>query len=92
MVIGVFLLYVNISQITLLILLVHNLLSLYFGYRKLRLNPKGFGTGTGTCLSLFLFFGDSEALPPNKKLFAKYKLRVRDQIHGNHHEETGLFF
>ncbi|KAE8056853.1 hypothetical protein FH972_013589 [Carpinus fangiana] len=55
---------------------------------KLRLNPKGFGTGAGRCLSLFLFLGDSETLPPNKKLFAKYKLRVRDRIHGNHYEKT----
>ncbi|XP_059462011.1 MATH domain and coiled-coil domain-containing protein At3g58210-like [Corylus avellana] len=55
---------------------------------KLRLYPKGYGTGAGTCLSLFLRFGDSETLPSNKKLYAKYKLRVRDQIHGNHHEKT----
>ncbi|XP_059462000.1 uncharacterized protein LOC132190995 [Corylus avellana] len=55
---------------------------------KLSLNPKGFGTGAGTCLSLYLYLGDSETIPPNKKLCAKYKLRVKDQIHGNHHEKT----
>ncbi|XP_059462006.1 uncharacterized protein LOC132191000 [Corylus avellana] len=55
---------------------------------KLRLNPKGYGTGAGTCLSLYLYLRDSETIPPNKKLCAKYKLRVRDQIHGNHHEKT----
>ncbi|XP_059462005.1 protein RESTRICTED TEV MOVEMENT 3-like [Corylus avellana] len=55
---------------------------------KLRLYPKGYGTGAGTYLSLYLALGDSETLPPNKKLCAKYKLRIRDQIHGNHHEET----
>ncbi|XP_059462007.1 MATH domain and coiled-coil domain-containing protein At1g31390-like [Corylus avellana] len=55
---------------------------------KLSLYPKGNGTGVGTCLSLYLCLGESETLPPNKKLCAKYKLRVKDQIHGNHHEKT----
>jgi hypothetical protein len=80
------------SQIALLILLVHNLyLYILDIYRKLKLYPKGSGTGVGTCLSLYLILGNSETLPPNRKFYAKYKLRIRDQIHSNHCEKTGLF-
>ncbi|XP_059460837.1 ubiquitin C-terminal hydrolase 12-like [Corylus avellana] len=55
---------------------------------KLKLYPKGSGTGVGTCLSLYLILGDSETLLPNRKFYAKYKLRITDQIHSNHREKT----
>ncbi|XP_059461999.1 MATH domain and coiled-coil domain-containing protein At3g58370-like [Corylus avellana] len=57
---------------------------------KLKLYPKGSRTGSGTWLSLYLSLDDSETLPPNRKLYAKYKLRIRDQINSNHLEETSL--
>jgi hypothetical protein len=66
-------------------------LSLYFEYRKLLLYPEGNKTGAGTYLSLYLMLGDSEILPPNRKLYAKCKLRIRDQLNSNHLEKTGLF-
>ncbi|KAE8056846.1 hypothetical protein FH972_013582 [Carpinus fangiana] len=56
---------------------------------KLNLYPKGFGIGAGTYLSLFLMsLGDSEILSPNRKVYAKYKLRIRNQINNNHCEKT----
>ncbi|XP_062164157.1 BTB/POZ and MATH domain-containing protein 5-like isoform X1 [Alnus glutinosa] len=55
---------------------------------ELKLKPGGSETGADTCLSLYLCLGDSEILPPNRKLYAKYKLRIRDQVHGNHLEKT----
>ncbi|XP_059461398.1 MATH domain and coiled-coil domain-containing protein At3g58210-like [Corylus avellana] len=54
---------------------------------KLRLEPEGEGTGADTFLSLYLMLDDSESLPPNRKLYAKYKLRIRDQINSNHLEK-----
>jgi hypothetical protein len=60
-------------------------------YMKLILNPKRSDTGADTYLSLSLKLDDSESLPPNRKLYAKYKLRIRSQINSNHLEETGLF-
>ncbi|XP_059461335.1 BTB/POZ and MATH domain-containing protein 1-like [Corylus avellana] len=53
---------------------------------QLKLYPKGEGTGADTSMSLYLILDDSEILPPNKKLYAKGKLRIRDQIHSNHLE------
>ncbi|XP_059461405.1 uncharacterized protein LOC132190430 [Corylus avellana] len=56
---------------------------------KLKLFPNGVGKGADTCLSLFLMsLGDSEILYPNKKVYAKFKLRIRNQINSNHHERT----
>ncbi|KAE8056845.1 hypothetical protein FH972_013581 [Carpinus fangiana] len=55
---------------------------------KLKLYPNGLGTGADTCLSLFLMsLGDSEILSPSKKVYAKYKLRIRNQINSNHCEK-----
>jgi hypothetical protein len=57
----------------------------------LNLYPKGSGIGSGTCLSLYLFLDGSKSLPPNRKVYAKYKLRIRDLINSNHLENLGLF-
>jgi len=61
---------------------------------KLKLYPKGYRTGAGTHLSLYLMsLGDSEILSPNRKVYAKYKLRIKDQINNNHFEKTvGYWF
>jgi hypothetical protein len=84
---------ISLSFTHLLVLLISlQHLSLYFGYRKLSLYPEGNGTGVDTYLSIFLRLDDDlESLPPNRKLYAKYKLRIRDQVHGNHLEKTGMF-
>ncbi|XP_059433383.1 MATH domain and coiled-coil domain-containing protein At3g58370-like isoform X2 [Corylus avellana] len=55
---------------------------------QLKLYPKGEGKGADTSLSLYLRLDDSEILPPNRKLYAKGKLRIRDQINNNHLENT----
>ncbi|XP_059460274.1 ubiquitin C-terminal hydrolase 12-like [Corylus avellana] len=55
---------------------------------RLELEESESETGPDTCLSLYLCLGDSETLPSNRKLYAKFKLRIRDQIHSNHLEKT----
>ncbi|KAE8056850.1 hypothetical protein FH972_013586 [Carpinus fangiana] len=56
---------------------------------KLKLYPKGFGIGAGTYLSLYLMsLSDSKIISPNRKVYAKYKLRIRNQINSNHCENT----
>jgi hypothetical protein len=85
--IGVLLYYINLNLQSVSL----QYLSLYFGYRKLRLEPEGFGTEVDTFISLYLKLDDSESLPPKRKLYAKYKLRIRNQILNNHLEETGMF-
>ncbi|XP_059462009.1 uncharacterized protein LOC132191005 [Corylus avellana] len=59
---------------------------------KLNLYPKGSGTGLGTCLSLYLILDGSKSLPHNRKVYAKYKLRIRDQINSNHLENTAEYW
>jgi hypothetical protein len=85
--IGVLLYYINLN----LQYVSLQYLSLYFGYRKLRLEQEGFGTEVDTFISLYLKLDDSESLLPKRKLYAKYKLRIRNQILNNHLEETGMF-
>ncbi|KAG6663316.1 hypothetical protein CIPAW_02G017700 [Carya illinoinensis] len=57
---------------------------------KLLLYPRGSDTVTSDhgFLSLFLKPDDSEIVTPNRKLYAKYKLRIRDQVKSNHLEKT----
>ncbi|XP_040992262.1 uncharacterized protein LOC121239172 isoform X2 [Juglans microcarpa x Juglans regia] len=58
---------------------------------KLLLYPRGNMTKTGTdgFLSLYLQTNDdSEIITPNRKLYAKYKLQIRDQVNSNHLEKT----
>ncbi|CAN6726705.1 unnamed protein product [Malus baccata var. baccata] len=65
---------------------------------KIVLNAKGYGTGTGTHISLYLELGDPKTLPrislfselsdPKKlagsKVFAEFSLRIVDQMHAKH--------
>ncbi|KAG7990168.1 hypothetical protein I3843_02G011900 [Carya illinoinensis] len=58
---------------------------------KLLLYPRGLldtVTSDYGFLSLYLTPDDSENVTPNRKLYAKYKLRIRDQVNSNHLEET----
>ncbi|KAK9006683.1 hypothetical protein V6N11_019017 [Hibiscus sabdariffa] len=48
--------------------------------------PKGHLQGEGTHLSLFLELAEPDKLPPNRELYVKYDLRLRDQIKSNHFE------
>ncbi|KAG7990176.1 hypothetical protein I3843_02G012200 [Carya illinoinensis] len=56
---------------------------------KLKLYPRGvMATVADGFLSLFLQPDDSEIVTSNQKLYAKYKLRIRDQVNSNHLERT----
>ncbi|KAG6663313.1 hypothetical protein CIPAW_02G017500 [Carya illinoinensis] len=58
---------------------------------KLLLFPRGLldtVTSDYGFLSLYLKPDNSEIVTPNRKLYAKYKLRIRDQVNSNHLEET----
>jgi hypothetical protein len=65
--------------------------ALYFGYRKLKLNPGGRGTRADTSLYLYLVLDDLEILSSNRKLYVKYKFRIRNQIDSKHLERTFMF-
>ncbi|KAH7835832.1 hypothetical protein Vadar_030296 [Vaccinium darrowii] len=50
--------------------------------------PKGVSSQRGEYLCLGIKLLADTSLPPGEQLFAEYKLRIRDQIHGQHHEKT----
>ncbi|XP_038684604.1 uncharacterized protein LOC119984632 isoform X3 [Tripterygium wilfordii] len=52
---------------------------------KLKLYPKGDRIGKGKSLSLYLFLNVS--LAPTQKMFARFKLRIRNQIQDSDHAE-----
>ncbi|WCJ18930.1 TRAF-like family protein [Euphorbia peplus] len=55
----------------------------------LKLYPNGDSvrpSSKGNYLSLYLCLEDSEALNPGEKLNVNFVLRVKDQLHGKHHE------
>ncbi|GMQ01162.1 hypothetical protein CsSME_00047897 [Camellia sinensis var. sinensis] len=54
---------------------------------KLELYPRGNAKPEGESLSLFLAVADYEALPLNWKVYAKFKLQIKDQINGSHIEK-----
>ncbi|CAL5436108.1 unnamed protein product [Camellia sinensis] len=56
---------------------------------RVRLYPEGQATGEGKCLSLYLELDDSKSFPSERKTYAKYKLRIRNQIYSQHVEVTG---
>ncbi|KAL7166585.1 hypothetical protein ACSBR2_037286 [Camellia fascicularis] len=62
-----------------------------FGNRKwnLRLYPKGRVTAKDKCLSLFLGLNDLKTFPSERKTYAKFKMRIRNQNHGEHMEIEG---
>lgn len=43
----------------------------------------------GKALSVFLELVEADKLPPKRKVYAEYKLRVRNQINDSHMEFTG---
>ncbi|KAM7482406.1 hypothetical protein LguiB_006989 [Lonicera macranthoides] len=53
---------------------------------KLWLYPKRDIKGKGRSLSLYLELADYATLPPKWRVYAKYKLRMRDQLQSNHFE------
>ncbi|WCJ32908.1 TRAF-like family protein [Euphorbia peplus] len=58
------------------------------GHRwKLEVAPDGFLVESGKSLSAYLSWDDSVTLGSEYSLYVEYLLRVRDQIHGKHHEQ-----
>ncbi|XP_048136928.1 uncharacterized protein LOC115732650 isoform X2 [Rhodamnia argentea] len=49
---------------------------------KLRLYPKGKGTGLGTSISLYVVLADAYTLPPGAKVLADFSVRIVDQLQG----------
>ncbi|XP_028057539.1 MATH domain and coiled-coil domain-containing protein At3g58400-like [Camellia sinensis] len=62
-----------------------------FGNRKwnLQIYPKGDLTAKDKCMSLFLGLDDLKTFPSERKTYAKYKMRIRNQYHGEHIEIEG---
>uniref|UniRef100_A0A5B7ADG4 MATH domain-containing protein n=1 Tax=Davidia involucrata TaxID=16924 RepID=A0A5B7ADG4_DAVIN len=54
---------------------------------KLMVYPKGNANEKGKSLSLFLGVADCATLPLNWKLYAQYKLRIKDQVNSKHLEK-----
>uniref|UniRef100_A0A2K1XQX7 MATH domain-containing protein n=1 Tax=Populus trichocarpa TaxID=3694 RepID=A0A2K1XQX7_POPTR len=55
---------------------------------RIKVYPKGNAEAKGDSLSVFLELVDGDKLPPKKTVWAEYKLRVLDQRHDKHVEET----
>ncbi|KAJ1439471.1 TRAF-like [Sesbania bispinosa] len=55
---------------------------------KLKVFPRGIEQERGKGLSLYLELTNCERFPPNRRVYAKFKLRILDQIHNKHHERT----
>ncbi|XVE74081.1 hypothetical protein DITRI_Ditri11bG0170500 [Diplodiscus trichospermus] len=55
---------------------------------KLTVYPRGNVKFKGKALSVFLELVEADKLPPKRKVYAEYKLRVRNQINDNHMEFT----
>ncbi|KAK5811101.1 hypothetical protein PVK06_026421 [Gossypium arboreum] len=53
---------------------------------KLTVYPKGNVKFKGKALSVFLELLEANKLPPKRKVYAEYKLRVRNQMNDNHME------
>ncbi|PPS00200.1 hypothetical protein GOBAR_AA20464 [Gossypium barbadense] len=58
---------------------------------KLTVYPKGNVKFKGKALSVFLELLEANKLPPKRKVYAEYKLRVRNQMNDNHMEFSSLF-
>ncbi|CAL5381010.1 unnamed protein product [Camellia sinensis] len=63
-----------------------------FGNRKwnLQIYPKGDLTAKDKCMSLFLGLDDLKTFPSERKTYAKYKMRIKNQYHGEHIEIEGF--
>ncbi|KAE9446153.1 hypothetical protein C3L33_21949, partial [Rhododendron williamsianum] len=58
----------------------------YLALRRLIIYPKGNSRAKGKSLSLFLELVDCKSLATERKVYAEYNLRIRDQILGKHFE------
>ncbi|KAG2720064.1 hypothetical protein I3760_02G018500 [Carya illinoinensis] len=56
---------------------------------RLKLNLRGIKSVEDAFLSLYLQFDASETLTLGRRLYANYRLQLRDEVKGNHLEETG---
>ncbi|XP_061999219.1 MATH domain and coiled-coil domain-containing protein At3g58400-like [Rosa rugosa] len=56
---------------------------------KLRVWPKGNAAQRDKAISIYLNLDDWKSLPPKRALYAKYKLRILDQVSGKHEQTTG---
>ncbi|KAG5554619.1 hypothetical protein RHGRI_012247 [Rhododendron griersonianum] len=54
---------------------------------KLRIYPNGDSSVDGKWLSFYLLLAGRKTLPFDRKIFAECKLRVRDEVYGNHSEK-----
>ncbi|KAL7236414.1 hypothetical protein ACSBR1_019656 [Camellia fascicularis] len=52
--------------------------------RQLLLYPKGNGAAKGQSLSVYLQLADWETFSSEQKVYAEYKLVIRDQVQSNH--------
>ncbi|XWS40771.1 hypothetical protein CRYUN_Cryun17cG0024200 [Craigia yunnanensis] len=55
---------------------------------RLVVYPRGLKTRTTTSLSVFLELAEAYKLPPKRKVYAQYKLRVKDQYNSNNNSES----
>ncbi|KAG7990181.1 hypothetical protein I3843_02G012500 [Carya illinoinensis] len=56
---------------------------------RLKLNLRGIKSVEDAFLSLYLQLDASETLTLGRRLYANYRLQIRDEVKGNHLEETG---
>ncbi|KAK7840581.1 ubiquitin carboxyl-terminal hydrolase 12 [Quercus suber] len=59
-------------------------------YLKLLVYPKGIHEGANKAISVFLYSVD--CVTPDLKIFAEFKLRIRDQINNKHAEEKTKYW
>jgi speckle-type POZ protein len=57
--------------------------------RRLKVFPKGESDEKGKSLTVFLELLNCERFPSNRTLYAKFKLRILDQLHDKYYEKTG---
>nr|XP_023875692.1 MATH domain and coiled-coil domain-containing protein At3g58260-like [Quercus suber] len=57
---------------------------------KLLVYPKGIHEGANKAISVFLYSVD--CVTPDLKIFAEFKLRIRDQLHNKHAEEKTKYW
>jgi speckle-type POZ protein len=57
--------------------------------RRLKVFPKGESDEKGKSLTVFLELLNCERFPSNRTLYAKFKLRILDQLHNKYYEKTG---
>ncbi|XP_056174165.1 uncharacterized protein LOC115687215 [Syzygium oleosum] len=56
---------------------------------RLQVFPKGYAANQGKSLTVYLELLGARDLPPKRKVYCEYNLRVLDQLNGNHKEHKG---